>query len=149
MVGFGLIMSNATFNNISAISRRSVVLVEETIENYWQPLSHKVVSSIPRPERCSNSQIQGKFEKILKAFLTLLIIFKKIPIIQVIKRYYLPSAMIEYRPILPLNIVLETISWRKDHDQQILYIFKSCMPIMYSWSAAKCNHRYLLSWPLP
>ena len=45
---------NATFNNISVISWRSVVLVEETGglgENYWsgashwQTLSHKVVSS--------------------------------------------------------------------------------------------------------
>ena len=52
---------NATFNNISAISWRSVLLVEETGvtgENYrpstsrWQTLSHKVVL----PERDSNSQ---------------------------------------------------------------------------------------------
>ena len=47
---------NATFNNISGISWRSVLLVEETGvpgENHrparvWQTLSHKFVSSTPR-----------------------------------------------------------------------------------------------------
>jgi len=46
----------ATFN-ISAISWRSVLLVEKTGENHqpvashWQLLSHNVVSSTPRYER--------------------------------------------------------------------------------------------------
>jgi len=47
-------VSNATFNNISVISWRSVLLMEETgvpgenhIESYWQTLSHNVVSSTP------------------------------------------------------------------------------------------------------
>jgi hypothetical protein len=48
---------NATFNNISVISWRSVLLMEETGEpgenhwataSYWQTLSHNVVSSTPR-----------------------------------------------------------------------------------------------------
>ena len=45
---------NATFNNISVISWRSVLLMEETEENdrpfvsNWQTLSHNVVSSTPR-----------------------------------------------------------------------------------------------------
>ena len=42
---------NATFNNISVISWRSVLLVEETgvpRENHRQTLSHTVVSSTPR-----------------------------------------------------------------------------------------------------
>ena len=48
---------NATFNNISVISWRSVLLVEETrvpgenlrpVAGHWQTLSHNVVSSIPR-----------------------------------------------------------------------------------------------------
>ena len=56
---------NATFNNISVISWRSVVLVEETGvtgENHrpdasqWQTLSQNVVSSTPRHKRGSNSQ---------------------------------------------------------------------------------------------
>jgi len=53
---------NATFNNISVISWRSVLLAEETGENHrpaashWQILSHNVVSSTPRNERDSNSQ---------------------------------------------------------------------------------------------
>ena len=47
---------NATFNNISAISWRSVLLVEETgvsgenhwpITSHWQTLSHNVVSCTP------------------------------------------------------------------------------------------------------
>jgi hypothetical protein len=118
--GFGLMMFNAAFNNISVISRRSVVLVVETVENHWQLLSHNVVSSTLHHERDSNSQLQGRFEKIWKAFFTLRIFFKKIPVIQVIKRHYLPSAIIEYRHILPLTFVLEIISWRTDHDQQIL-----------------------------
>jgi hypothetical protein len=56
----------ATFNNISAILWRSVLLLEETgvhgenhrpVANHWQTLSHIVVSSTPRHERGSNSQI--------------------------------------------------------------------------------------------
>ena len=46
----------ATFNNISVISWRSVLLVEETgvpaennrpVASHWQTLSHNVVSSTP------------------------------------------------------------------------------------------------------
>ena len=54
---------SATFNNISAISWKSVPLVEKTGVNHrpaasdWQILSHKVVSSTPRHERNSNSQL--------------------------------------------------------------------------------------------
>jgi hypothetical protein len=56
---------NVTFNNISVILWRSVLLVEETRvtgENYWlaashwQTLSHNVVSSTPHHERGTNSQ---------------------------------------------------------------------------------------------
>jgi hypothetical protein len=56
---------NATFNNISVISWRSVLLVDETGvsgENHrhaasnYQILSHNVVSSTPRHARGSNSQ---------------------------------------------------------------------------------------------
>jgi len=57
---------NATFNNISAISWRSVLLAEETVvpgENHqpvashWQTLSHNVVSSTPCNEQSSNWQL--------------------------------------------------------------------------------------------
>jgi hypothetical protein len=50
---------NATFNNISAISWRPVLLVEETevpgwnhrpVASHWQTLSHNVVPSTPRHE---------------------------------------------------------------------------------------------------
>ena len=56
---------NATFNNISVISWRSVLLVDETgvsgenhrsVASHWQILSHNVVLSTPRHERGSNSQ---------------------------------------------------------------------------------------------
>ena len=56
---------NATSNNISVISWRSVLLVEETgspwenhrpVASHWQNLSHNVVSSTPRHERGLNSQ---------------------------------------------------------------------------------------------
>jgi hypothetical protein len=47
-------MFNATFKNSSAISWRSVLLVEES---GVQTLSHNVVSSAPRHERGSNSQL--------------------------------------------------------------------------------------------
>jgi len=55
---------STTFNNISVISWRSILLVKETgvpgenprpVANDWQTLSHNVVSSIPRHERGSNS----------------------------------------------------------------------------------------------
>jgi hypothetical protein len=42
----GFMLFNATFNNISALPWRSVLLVEETRvpgENHWQTLSHNVV----------------------------------------------------------------------------------------------------------
>ena len=53
-----------TFNNTSAISWRSVLLVEETgvpgenhrlVIIHWQPVSHNVVSSSPCHERGSNA----------------------------------------------------------------------------------------------
>ena len=56
---------NATCNNISVISWRLVLLVEETglpeenhqpVASHCQTLSHKVASSPPRHERGSNSQ---------------------------------------------------------------------------------------------
>ena len=58
-------MFNVTFNNISVISWRSVLLVEETRvprenhnlpQSHRQTLSHNVVSSAPRHEWDSNSQ---------------------------------------------------------------------------------------------
>ena len=54
---------NATFNNISVISWRSVLLVEETgvprenhrpVASQRQTLSHNVVSSTPHHDRGSN-----------------------------------------------------------------------------------------------
>jgi hypothetical protein len=58
MIWFGWFMVfNATFNNISVISWRSVLLVKETevpgenhrpVASHSQTLSHNVVSSIPR-----------------------------------------------------------------------------------------------------
>ena len=59
------LMLNATFNDSSAISCWSVLLVEETegpgenqrpVASHWQTLSHHVVSSTPRNEWDSNSQ---------------------------------------------------------------------------------------------
>jgi len=50
---------NSTFNNISVILWRSVLLVEETEKSTDLPevtLSHSVVSSTPRNERDPNSQ---------------------------------------------------------------------------------------------
>ena len=56
----------ATFNNISVISWQSALLVKETevpgenhqpAASHWQTLSHNVVSSTPRHEGDSNSQI--------------------------------------------------------------------------------------------
>ena len=58
-------MFNATFNNISVVSWRSVLLLEETgvpgenhrpVASDWQTLSHNVASSTPHHERGSNSQ---------------------------------------------------------------------------------------------
>jgi hypothetical protein len=63
MVGFGFIVFSTTFNNISVILWRSVLLVEETggpAENHrpaashWQTLLHNVVSSTPRTD-CTGS----------------------------------------------------------------------------------------------
>ena len=58
----------ATFNNISVMSRQSVFIVEKNggpgenhrpIASYRQTLSHDGVSSTPRSERDSNSQLNG------------------------------------------------------------------------------------------
>ena len=58
-------MFNATFNNISAISWRSVLLVEETgvpgenhrpVASHLQTLLHNVVLGTPHQEQGSNSQ---------------------------------------------------------------------------------------------
>ena len=59
----GVMAFNATFNNISVISWRSVLFVEETGEKIidlpqvTDTLSHNVVSSTPRHERDWNSQL--------------------------------------------------------------------------------------------
>ena len=58
---------DATFNNISVLSWRSALLVEETgvpgenhrpAANHLHMSSHNVVLSTPRHERDSNSQLQ-------------------------------------------------------------------------------------------
>ena len=60
----GVMVFNVTFNNISAISWRSVLLVDETgilgenhwpAASHWQTLSHNIVSSTPRHERAGNT----------------------------------------------------------------------------------------------
>jgi len=60
-----VVVFDATFNNISAISWRLDLLMEETgvhgennrpIASHWQTLSHNVVSSTHRHELDSNSQ---------------------------------------------------------------------------------------------
>jgi hypothetical protein len=62
---------NATFNNISVITWQSVLLLEETgvlgenhwpVTSHWQTWSHNVVSSTPRHERGSNSQLSGDYQ---------------------------------------------------------------------------------------
>ena len=64
MMRVRIIVFNATFNNISAVYWRSVLLVEETriprenhrpVASYWQALSHNAVSSTPHHEWDSNS----------------------------------------------------------------------------------------------
>ena len=58
---------NVTFNNISIILWRLVLLLEETgvpgekhrhVASHCQALSHNVLSSTPRHERGSNSQLK-------------------------------------------------------------------------------------------
>jgi len=65
IIGLDAMVINATFNNISAISWRSVVLLEKTwvpaennrpVASHWQTYSHNVVSSAPRHERDLMSQ---------------------------------------------------------------------------------------------
>ena len=62
-----LMVFNATFNNISVISWRTVLLVEDTrvpwenhrpVISHWQTLPHKVVSITPRHEQGSNSHFK-------------------------------------------------------------------------------------------
>jgi hypothetical protein len=57
---------NATFNNISIIMWRSVLLVEKTrvpgenhrpAASHWQTWSHNDVSNTPHPEQDSNTQL--------------------------------------------------------------------------------------------
>ena len=59
---------NANFNNISVISWRTVLLVEETgvpgenhwpVASHWQTLSHNVVSSTPSLSRIRTKNISG------------------------------------------------------------------------------------------
>jgi len=64
--GWGCRVFNATFNKISVVLWRSVLLVEETgvpTENHrpvachWQTWSHNLLSSTPHHERGSNSKL--------------------------------------------------------------------------------------------
>jgi len=54
--GARIVLFNATFNNISVLSWRSIFVVEETgvpgenhrpVVSHWQTLSHNVLSSTP------------------------------------------------------------------------------------------------------
>jgi len=62
-MGYGFMVSYATFNNISVISWWSVLLVKETrgnhrpVASHWQTSSHNVESSTPRHEQNLNSQL--------------------------------------------------------------------------------------------
>jgi len=60
--------NNATLNNISVISRRSVLLVEETgvsgenhrpVAIHWQTVSHNFVSSTPRLSGVQTHNVSG------------------------------------------------------------------------------------------
>ena len=71
LIWFGLVwfmVLKTAFNNISVISWRSVLLVEETrvpgenhrpIASYWQSLSHNVVSSTLRQSRVQTHKVIG------------------------------------------------------------------------------------------
>jgi len=63
-----VLVLSATFNNISVISWRSVLLLEETgvyeeyhwpATSHWQTLSHEVVSSTTRHERIQTHNFSG------------------------------------------------------------------------------------------
>ena len=63
-----VIVFNTIFNNISVISWRSVLLVEEAgipgenhgpAARHWQILSHDIVSSTPRYERIQTHNFSG------------------------------------------------------------------------------------------
>ena len=65
---FRVMVINATFNNISVLSWRSVLLVEETgvpeenhrpVASHWQTLSRYVVSSTPRLRLIRTQDIGG------------------------------------------------------------------------------------------
>ena len=68
VVCISVIVTNATFNNISIISWRSVLLVEESgvpVESHrpdvghWQTLSHYIVSSTPSPSGIQTHNVSG------------------------------------------------------------------------------------------
>ena len=65
----GVMAYKTIFNNISLISWRSVLLVEETgvrgrnhrpVASHWQTLLHNIVSSTPRHERGSSNSHEAK-----------------------------------------------------------------------------------------
>ena len=67
-LGLGLMVFNTTFNNISVILWRSILLVEEIgvprenhqhVACHWQTLSHNVVSSTPHINRFKIHNIMG------------------------------------------------------------------------------------------
>ena len=62
---------NATFNNISVISWRLVLLVDETgvpwennrpDESYWQTLAHNIVSNTPRLNGIRTHNVSGDMQ---------------------------------------------------------------------------------------
>jgi hypothetical protein len=68
ILGFWIMVFNTTFNNISVISWRSVLLVEETgvpaenhrpVASHWQTLSQNGVPSIPRLSGVRTHNVSG------------------------------------------------------------------------------------------
>ena len=100
-LGVMVIVFNDNFNNISDVSWWSVLLVDQTrvprenhqpVTRHWQTLSHNVISSTPRHELDSNSQLEWWYALITQVMVN--------------------PTTIRSRPQQPLRMIRKCLNWK-------------------------------------
>ena len=117
-----VMMFNATFNNISVISWRSVLLVEETrvsgenhrpVASHWQTISHNIVSSTPHMSGLIHLNLQKeKSEHLLIK-----------TIVRLMTRYTYNTVVFE---ISNMPEILLRLKWNYNGKVKLILFFNGC-----------------------
>ena len=138
---------NATFNNISVISLRSVLLVEESgvlgenhrpVESHWRTLSHNVVSSTSRlswvrthnvsgDRHCPVGRIVHRITETMSCYYTLWFSRLVIPVITTANRYFMFYESFHITVILIIVLRSSDVTFlRREIDLRFYFAFCFC-----------------------